>query len=457
MRLLIIGPLSGELGRAASLANQRGASVCQSDGVAQAIEVLRSDASIDLVFCQAGGDLSKLLSRIGSERISVGVIACGLDSDPDTAADAIRAGATEFLPLPPDADLIAALLERAARQGHTLLGRDPAIMMLIKRAELIAPSAASVLITGESGTGKEIFARFVHQKSRRSAGPFVAINCAAIPDNLLESELFGYEKGAFSGALARRLGKFEAACGGTLLLDEISEMDLRLQAKLLRAIQEREVDRLGGSSPVKIDVRIIATTNRDMVSEVDAGRFRADLYFRLNVVSLDLPPLRKRPLDVSLLANHYAAHYATLNDLPQRTFSADALRALERYYWPGNVRELENAVHRAVLLSTGPQLDTDALGFLSGGVSVGCSHVSSGNDRQAGSSTTAAIEVSGLVGRSVEEVERALIIRTLDETLGNRTHAAAILGISIRALRNKIREYAKLGFDVPAPQASVSA
>ena len=456
MRLLIVGSLAGELGRAALLASQRGASVRQADNVRQAIDALRRDASVDLVFCQVDLDVAALVASIASERISVGVVACGLNTDPNDAAAAIRAGAQEFLPLPPDADFIAALLERATRQEHTLLGRDPAMLMLIKRAELIAPSAASVLITGESGTGKEVVARFVHQKSRRSGGPFVAINCAAIPDNLLESELFGYEKGAFSGAVARRLGKFEAACGGTLLLDEISEMDLRLQAKLLRAIQEREIDRLGGGSPVRVDVRIIATTNRDMKTEVEAGRFRADLYFRLNVVSLDLPPLRQRPLDIPVLVAHYAGHYASLNGVDEKAFSVEALASLQAYSWPGNVRELENSVHRAVLLSTGPTLDVDSMGLspaddrdrrVLGASAAPCSLAGTENG---------VIEVSSLVGRSVEEVERALIIRTLDQTLGNRTRAAAILGISIRALRNKIRDYARLGFDVPTPQAGLS-
>ena len=456
MRLLIIGSLAGELGRAAALAAKRGASVLQSDTIGTAIEILRRDASIDLVFCDVRNELDRLISGLRAEHITVGVIACGLDSDSTSAGAAIRSGAQDFLPLPPDADLIAALLERAARQAHTLVGRDPTMLAVVRRAELIAPSNASILITGESGTGKEVFARYVHEKSRRSAGPFVAINCAAVPENLLESELFGHEKGAFSGAVARRVGKFEAASGGTLLLDEISEMDLRLQAKLLRAIQEREIDRLGGTSPVRIDVRIIATSNRDMQAEVDSSRFRSDLFFRLNVVNVDLPPLRQRPTDIPILAAFYASHYAALNGMAEKEVSRTALDRMQAYGWPGNVRELENRIHRAVLLEEGQELTTESIGL------PPASHarqVEAAPPREAGSAAHAApiIEVSNLVGCSVEEVERALIIRTLDETLGNRTHAAAILGISIRALRNKLRDYTRLGFEVHAPHAGVSA
>src|SRR6516164_465594 len=219
-------------------------------------------------------------------------------------------------------------VEAAAGESHAMVVRDPAMHATVHRAELVAASEASVLITGESGTGKEVLARHIHHRSRRSAGPFVALNCAAIPDNLLESELFGHEKGAFSGAVARRVGKFEAADGGTLLLDEISEMDTRLQAKLLRALQEREIDRLGGAAPVRVNVRILATTNRDLPVEVQRGTFREDLYFRLNVVSLRIPPLRERPGDIAVLAEHFARRYAEVNGLSFRPLSREALLRL---------------------------------------------------------------------------------------------------------------------------------
>ena len=452
MRLLIIGSLSGELGRAASIARERGASVHHADHVRSALDALRRDANFDLVFCEIQQGIRALIEALSAERITVGVVACGYDDDPALAADAIGAGAREFLPLPPDRDLIAALLEQTTAPVSCVIARDPAMLALLKRAEQIAISNASILIAGESGTGKEVLARHVHARSRRAAGPFVAVNCAAIPDNLLESELFGHEKGAFSGAVARRLGKFEAASGGTLLLDEISEMDVRLQAKLLRAIQEREIDRLGGGAPVKVDVRILATSNRHMQEEVAAGRFRADLYFRLNVVTLDVPPLRRRRNDIAELARYYARHYAKLNGLPDRPISPAAMRALEAHDWPGNVRELENAMHRAVLLSAGPDLDDEYVDL----PAQGESEVAHNSISDIAAKSDAGLGVSGLVGRSVEEVERALIIETLGHTAGNRTHAATMLGISIRALRNKLRDYAHLGFDVPAPNAGVA-
>ncbi len=317
---------------------------------------------------------------------------------------------------------------------------DPAMQVTVHRAEQVASSEASVLIIGESGTGKEVLARHIHRRSRRSAGPFVALNCAAIPDNLLESELFGHEKGAFSGAVARRIGKFEAANGGTLLLDEVSEMDIRLQAKLLRALQEKEIDRLGGDSPVQINARILATTNRDLSIETQRNSFREDLYFRLNVVSLHIPPLRERPGDIAALAEHFARRYAEVNGLPYRSLSQSALMQLNTHGWRGNVRELENTIHRAVLLTDGSDIGIDA-------IELGVSPVSA----------PSVTGIASLVGRRMEEVERDLIIETLGHTFGNRTHAATILGISIRALRNKLRDYASQGVIVPPPAVGVAA
>ena len=269
----------------------------------------------------------------------------------------------------------------------------------------------------------------------------MALNCAAIPENLLESEMFGHERGAFSGAIARRAGKFEAADGGTLLLDEVSEMDVRLQAKLLRVIQEREIDRLGGTAPVKVNVRILATSNRDLPAEVAAGRFRDDLYFRLNVVSLRIPSLRERPGDVAALADHYARRYADVNGMAFRPLTPAAHAALAAHGWRGNVRELENTVHRAVLLASGHEIDVDAIELAP----------APGAPVQA--VFRPAQGVSGLVGRTMDEVERDLILETLSHTLGNRTHAATILGISIRALRNKLRDYAQSGLAVTPPGA----
>ena len=361
MRVLIIGSLAGELGQAARIAIARGAKLDQADDADTALHRLRADARVDLVLCDLAHDVGAVVRALAAERIAVPVVACGTTRDPEAALRAIREGAREFLPLPPDPDLIAAILEAAAGETHALVVRDPVMTATVRRAEQVAKSEASVLICGESGTGKEILARHIHRRSRRAAGPFVALNCAAIPENLLESELFGHEKGAFSGAVARRIGKFEAASGGTLLLDEVSEMDVRLQAKLLRAVQEREIDRLGGAAPVKVDVRILATTNRDLLAEVRRGTFREDLYFRLNVVSLRIPPLRERPGDIAPLADHFARKYAEVNGLPFRPLSPDAMLRLTAHGWRGNVRELENAMHRAVLLASGSEIGIEAI------------------------------------------------------------------------------------------------
>jgi transcriptional regulator with PAS, ATPase and Fis domain len=262
--------------------------------------------------------------------------------------------AKEYIPLPPDPELIAAVLAAVTNDSRELVYRDETMAHVVKLAQQIAPSDASVLITGESGTGKEVVARYVHNRSNRARAPFISVNCAAIPENLLESELFGHEKGAFTGAVARRIGKFEEATGGTLLLDEISEMDVRLQAKLLRAIQERVIDRVGGTRPVPVDIRIIATSNRNLAEAAREGTFREDLLFRLNVVNLKIPPLRERPADVMELSQFFAKKYADANGVPVRPLSAEARKTLALHRWPGNVRELENTMHRAVLLTTGP-------------------------------------------------------------------------------------------------------
>ncbi|MGH6953365.1 MAG: sigma-54 interaction domain-containing protein, partial [Alphaproteobacteria bacterium] len=377
------------------------------------------------------------------------VVACGIGADADAAVAAIKAGAQEYVPLPPDPELIAAVLEAVTEENHAIVYRDPATAEVLQLADRIAGSEASVLIAGESGTGKELLARHIHRKSRRAHERFVSVNCAAIPENLLESELFGHERGAFTGALARRVGKFEEAHGGTLLLDEISEMDPRLQVKLLRAIQEREIDRVGGAQPVKVDIRVIATSNRDVEEEVRKGRFREDLFFRLNVVSLVLPPLRARPLDIDALINHFVRKYSEANGVPERPVSAAARARLRQHSWPGNVRELENTIHRAVLLSRGPEIEAETA-FFTSKILVPAGPEAEGNAADA--QLDARGFANGLVGRTVAEVERDLIIETLNHCLGNRTHAANILGISIRTLRNKLKQYSQEGIQVPTPR-----
>jgi DNA-binding NtrC family response regulator len=375
------------------------------------------------------------------------VVACGIGTDTRRAVDAIRAGAKEYLPLPADAELIAAVLAAVADESHQLVYEDEAMGAVLTLADQVAGSEASILITGESGTGKEVLARYVHRKSARAEKPFISVNCAAIPENLLESELFGHEKGAFTGAIARRVGKFEEANGGTLLLDEISEMDVRLQAKLLRAIQEREIDRVGGTKPVKVDIRIIATSNRDLAETVKHGTFREDLLYRLNVVNLRIPALRERPKDILALARHFAHKYAEANGVPFRPIASPTERLLISHPWKGNVRELENTIHRSVLLANGNEISPEAI-RLPDGSQVGMSSNLTG-PVSAAVQTAATIATRGLVGRTVADVERDLILDTLDHCLGNRTHAANILGISIRTLRNKLREYSSSGLAIP--------
>src|SRR5271165_1653837 len=361
MRLLVVGHLSGQLSSAVKLAMAAGAKVAHVETCEAATYALRAGQGADLLMVDYELDIAGLIAANEAERIRVPVVACGVGADPKRAADAIRAGSKEFIPLPPDADLIAAVLAAVSDDNRPMIARDPAMQSVIALADQIAPSDASILITGESGVGKEVIARYIHKKSRRAARPFISVNCAAIPENLLESELFGHEKGAFTGAVGRRIGKFEEASGGTLLLDEISEMDARLQAKLLRALQEREIDRVGGGKPVKVDIRVIATTNRDLAQAAKDGTFREDLLYRLNVVNLRLPPLRERPGDILALAEHFGRKYATANGMPERPLSALARQRLVTHRWPGNVRELENAMHRAVLLSSSTEIEEFAI------------------------------------------------------------------------------------------------
>ncbi|HBU97331.1 sigma-54-dependent transcriptional regulator [Thalassospira lucentensis] len=512
MQVLIVGGLGGQIGAASKIAMARGASVQLAESVTTALNILRAGNRIDVVMADITLDVAALIDAISQERINVPVVACGVGNDVNGAVNAIKAGAQEFIPLPPEADLIAAIFEAVTEESHALIHRDPKMAETLRLATQVAKSSASILITGESGTGKEIISRFVHRKSNRADKPFVAVNCAAIPDNLLESELFGHEKGAFTGAQARRIGKFEEANNGTLLLDEISEMDVRLQAKLLRAIQEKEIDRLGGKSPVKIDVRILATSNRNLEAEVNAGNFREDLYFRLNVVNLDIPSLRERPDDIPVLAEFFVKKYSEANDMPLRPISQLAIQRLLSHHWRGNVRELENTLHRAVLVAGPDEIGPEAI-LLTGSTasapapspapaatepaspapstaspssrassayananaaygaassaykpsapSAPAPHSVESDDTSSDDANTNNVDAqntaengsgtSSLVGRTVAAVERDLIIDTLKHCFGNRTHAANILGISIRTLRNKLRQYTDDGLAVPAP------
>src|SRR5438477_1720955 len=443
MRLLIVGTLKGQLTTATKLAMDKGASVTHAVSVEQALSVLRAGRGADLLMVDVSLDIRDLVTRLEAERIAVPIVACGTSTDARAAVAAIHAGAKEYIPLPPDPELIAAVLAAVSDDARELIYRDEMMAHVIKLAQQIAPSDASVLITGESGSGKEVLARYVHGRSNRARAPFISVNCAAIPESLLESELFGHEKGSFTGAVARRIGKFEEATGGTLLLDEISEMETRLQAKLLRAIQERVIDRLGGTRPVSVDIRIIATSNRNLIEAVRDGTFREDLLYRLNVVNLKLPPLRERPADVLELADHFVKMYARANGCT-RVLSTEARAQLIANRWPGNVRELENAMHRAVLIAASEAIGPESI------IAPDGARLEEQRAAPAVAHATFAAEAvtRALVGRTVADVERDLILETLKHCLGNRTHAANILGISIRTLRNKLNEYADGGLPI---------
>ena len=448
MHLLIIGSLNGQIGAASKIAMQRGGVVSVANDINEALEILRSGNAIEIVMIDVQNDVAGFINSLKNERINVPVVGCGVSNDSKAAVAAIRAGAKEYIPLPPDAELIGAILSAVSEESHSLIFQDEKTKRILDIADKISASEASILVTGESGTGKEVFSRYIHSKSKRSNNRFVAVNCAAIPENLLESELFGYEKGAFTGAVSRRIGKFEEANNGTLLLDEISEMDVKLQAKLLRVLQEKEIDRIGGKKPVKVNVRIIATSNRDMMETVKAGLFREDLFYRLNVVNLELPPLRERPADIKILAEFFVKKYAELNDVEEKPLSAEAIKKLKSYDWPGNVRELENTIHRAVLMSIEDEIEASA-------VMINVKNMEEVEAKLEENRTDINNDdEEGFVGKTLETMERNLIIDTLKHTFGNRTHAANILGISIRTLRNKLRQYQESGLEVPAPNSS---
>jgi two-component system response regulator FlrC len=448
MRLLIVGDLGGQIGAASKIARDRGAKVAQVSDIDGAFQMLCDGQGADLIMVEVHQDIRRFAAMLAEERISVPLVACGIEADAKTAADAIRAGAKEYVPLPPDEELIAAVLAAIAEETHSVVHGSSAMRNVLAMAEQVAPSDASVLITGESGTGKEVIARFIHRKSARAGKPFIAVNCAAIPANLMESELFGHEKGSFTGAQARRIGKFEEANGGTLLLDEISEMDIGLQAKLLRAIQEREIDRVGGNKPIKVNIRILATSNRDLEAEARKGSFREDLYFRLNVISLHMPKLADRLDDIPPLADYFIDKYSKANGVPARKLTAAAIDKLKGHPWHGNVRELENIMHRAVLMAQGNMIDEAAILLPARKAADGSvapapapAPVATLASSQPTAPASTANKRNDLVGRTVDDVERELILDTLNHCLGNRTQAAQVLGISIRTLRNKLKQY----------------
>lgn len=440
--------------------NERGHQVAVAENGRMALDMIER-APVDVVVSDIKMpemDGLALFTRIRAMNPGLPVVLVTGFASVDTAVEAMKKGAFDYILKPFPMEVIVETVDRALAAGagraaaapaaprgqgkataaKTVIGNDPAWLRVVERARAVASSTATVLVLGESGTGKEVLARFIHQQSDRSRGPFVALNCAALPDGLLESELFGHEKGAFTGAVALKKGKFELAHGGTLLLDEIGEIPLHLQAKLLRVLQEEEVDRLGGKTPIAFDVHVIATTNRNLKEAVDKGEFRQDLFYRLNVIPLHLPPLRERGNDIFLLADHFIKRYAARYGKEAKQLSPAARERFLAYDWPGNVRELENMIERAVLLSAGDALEPWDLWDDEEIPAAGAPEAGAG---------AAAVPMTDDSGQMLplREAERQMILHALRKTDNNRTHAAKLLGISVRTLRNKLHEYRSKG------------
>ena len=414
----------------------------------------------------------ELLDRVRELKSDLLVVIMTAEASMKNAVEAMKRGAYDYLTKPFDLDVIDAIIEKVNRAREmtsqvtllkeelkdryqlekTIIGNSPAMREIYKTIGKVAPSDVTVLVQGESGTGKELIARAIHFNSKRLGKPFIALNCAAIPKELLESELFGFEKGAFTGATERKLGKFEQANGGTIFLDEIGDMPIDLQAKILRVLQEKEVTRTGGNQSISVDVRIVAATNQDLEESVRRKAFREDLYYRLNVIPLRLVPLRERSEDIPLLVEYFLAKICAELEVPVKRFSPDALRLLTGYGWPGNVRELENTIKRAVILSSDPLLtvaDFPGLRVQKGGELVQSEELSLEgivDIKLRGSFTNMEKMESGDVYTMVlEQVERPLIRFVLEKTRGNQVRAADILGINRNTLRKKITE---LGIEV---------
>ena len=385
------------------------------------------------------------LAEIKALNPAIPIIIMTAYSSVETAVEALKSGAYDYLTKPLDFDELRLVMERAMEHTHLreenrllretlgshfdtqhIIGRSGPMMRLMETVAQVAPSEATVLITGESGTGKEMIAGAIHFNSPRKDGPFVKINCAAITETLLESELFGHEKGAFTGAHRQKEGRFRQAHGGTLFLDEISEMSLAMQVKLLRVLQEREITRVGGEEVIKVNVRIIAATNTDLAREIEEGRFREDLYYRLNVVALEMPPLRERREDIPLLAQHFLEALSRDNRKDIKGFTPQAMDRVMKYDWPGNVRELMNAIERGVVLSRSEYLDEEVLSLIS-------SDESSSQDISSGDGLNADMPL--------DEVEKATILKTLESAGGNKSEAARRLGITRRTLHKRLKLY----------------
>ncbi|MFA9439285.1 sigma-54-dependent transcriptional regulator [Uliginosibacterium sp. sgz301328] len=397
----------------------------------------------------------ELLGQIRARHRHLPVLLMTAFGDVDKAVAAMRGGACEFLMKPFEADVLLENVRRHARVTPTqddMVAEDPRTRAVLALAAKVAQTDATVLLTGESGTGKEVFARYIHQHSRRKSGPFVAINCAAIPENLLEATLFGFEKGSFTGAQTSQAGKFEQAQGGTILLDEISEMPLGLQAKMLRVLQEREVERVGGKKAIPLDIRVLATSNRDMLREVQGGRFREDLYYRLNVFPLAIPSLRERPGDVLALAAHFVGRHGERIGKTAR-IAGEAAAVLAGWRWPGNVRELENTVQRALILASGDTMTADDVRMClpdwtpDGAVAAPFAAIAPAApamDFQPAAMSIAMPQAEDKPA-SMRDLERVHILETLRAVGGSRKKAVERLGISERTLRYKLQQYREEG------------
>jgi two-component system response regulator FlrC len=391
----------------------------------------------------------ELLAEIRTRKPGLPVLLMTAFGDVDKAVAAMRGGACDFMlkPFEPKAllDQIARYAQPPRSEASGVIAGDQRTQEVLLLAARVARTDATVMLTGESGTGKEVFARYIHDQSNRSRGPFVAINCAAIPDNLLEATLFGHEKGAFTGAQAAQAGKFEQANGGTLLLDEISEMPLALQVKLLRVLQEREVERVGAKKPIPLDIRVLATSNRDMAAEVAAGRFREDLYYRLNVFPLRIPSLRERPGDIVPLAKHFLSlHGASLGKTARLAASGEA--KLAAYAWPGNVREMENAIQRALIVSPGDVIEGEHLLLGTSNIPAASAALAQPPAAAAETVADAGVPTSQAVPANMKDLERVHILETLAKVGGSRKKAVEALGISERTLRYKLKQYKDEGY-----------
>lgn len=451
-RILLVGQQNGPLMVLSAQTAALGVTSLLLTDVAEAKRCLSQQrASLVIVDVETTPSALEFIRELTFLFRGLPVLAAASKGSVTDAREAIDVGAADYFLLPLDDDKLFGLWRSYGNQyfdpelgrGRRLITNDERMRHLLVQVRRVGQTNATVLIQGESGTGKELIARFLHQASNRSKGPFIAINCAALPENLLESELFGHAKGAFTGALSDRKGKFQQANSGTIFLDEISEMSLNLQAKLLRVLQEREVDPVGGRSPIALDVRVVASTNRALKQWVEQGRFREDLFYRLNVFPVHIPALRERPKDIILLGEYFRVRFVAELARNNISFSRLAQTALLSYSWPGNVRELENVINRALLIAEGREVQPEDLMIdvpIIAGVRASAGDPSPEVALLDDEEDKKRIHLP--VGTTVREMEEFLIFRTLDEVNGNRTRAAELLGISIRTLRNKLNEYA---------------